>query len=93
MRENAAGPVSESTTAVRRVMQSILTEREQDVLRTTFHWHDPTREHQKLPEAVLADLVQRWNTTPDNIRQIRSRALKKLKDALRSVVARPSNKR
>jgi DNA-directed RNA polymerase sigma subunit (sigma70/sigma32) len=74
-------------------MQSTLTEREEDVLRTTFHWHDPTKEHQKLPEAVLSNLAKRWKTTPDNIRQIRSRALRKLKDALESVVARPSNER
>jgi len=91
--ENAVEPVSETTAEVCRVMQSILTEREQDVLRTTYHWYDPTREHQKLPEAVLSDLAQRWDTTPDNIRQIRSRALKRLKDALRSVVAPPSDER
>ena len=91
MPENTAEPVSETTAEVCRVMQAILTEREQDVLRTTFHWYDPAREHQKLPEAVLSELAERWNTTPENIRQIRSRALRRLKDALRSAVARPSN--
>ena len=91
--EKADEPVSEKTTDVCRVMQSTLTEREEDVLRTTYHWYDPTKEHQKLPEAVLSSLAKRWNTTPDNIRQIRSRALRKLKDALESVVARPSDER
>ena len=86
-------PVSEITADVCRVMQSTLTDREEDVLRTTYHWYDPTKEHQKLPEAVLSSLAKRWNTTPDNIRQIRSRALRKLKDALESVVARPSDER
>src|SRR5271166_4594264 len=85
--------VSEITADVWRVMQSNLTDREEDVLRTTYHWYDPTKEHQKLPEAVLSSLAKRWNTTPDNIRQIRSRALRKLKDALESVVARPSDER
>jgi RNA polymerase sigma factor (sigma-70 family) len=91
--EKADEAVSEITADVWRVMQSTLTEREEDVLRTTFHWHDPTKEHQKLPEAVLSNLAKRWKTTPDNIRQIRSRALRKLKDALESVVARPSDER
>lgn len=91
--EHSGEPVSETTAEVRRLMQSILTDREEDVLRTTFHWYDPTKEHQKLPEEVLAELARRWNTTPDNIRQIRSRALRKLKDALGSVAARPSSER
>lgn len=85
--------VSEITADVCRVMRSTLNAREEDVLRTTFHWHDPTREYRRLPEAVLSDLAKRWDTTPDNIRQIRSRALKKLKSALESVVARPSDER
>jgi DNA-directed RNA polymerase specialized sigma24 family protein len=91
--EKAHETVPEITADVRHVMQSILTEREADVLWTTLHWHDPTKEHQKLPEAVLSNLAKRWKTTPDNIRQIRSRALRKLKDALESVVARPSEER
>jgi DNA-directed RNA polymerase specialized sigma24 family protein len=93
VREKADEPVSEITAGVCRVMQSTLTEREADVIWTTLHWHDPTKEHQKLPEAVLSILAKRWNTSPDNIRQIRSRALRKLKDALESVVARPSDER
>lgn len=63
--EKADEAVSEITADVCRVMQSTLTEREEDVLRTTFHWHDPTKEHQKLPEAVLSNLAKRWKTTPE----------------------------
>ena len=85
------GAVSDKTTAVRHLIESILTDREQDVILTTFHWYDPDRAHQKLPEHVLSDLARRWNTSQDNIRQIRSRALSKLKPALESVVARTSN--
>ena len=91
--EKQEEPVSEITADVCRAMRSTLNDREEDVLRTTFHWHDPTREHQRLPETALSDLAKRWDTTPDNIRQIRSRALRKLKDALESVVARPSEER
>jgi RNA polymerase sigma factor (sigma-70 family) len=88
---NLDGAVSEKTTAVRHVIDSILSDREQDVILTTFHWHDPEKAHQKLPEHVLSDLARRWNTSQDSIRQIRSRALSKLKPALESVVARASN--
>jgi RNA polymerase sigma factor (sigma-70 family) len=83
--------VSDKTTTVRHLIESILSDREQDVILTTFHWYDPDRAHQKLPENVLSDLACRWNTSQDNIRQIRSRALSKLKPALESVVARTSN--
>jgi RNA polymerase sigma factor (sigma-70 family) len=86
-------PVSNTTKRICELMGSILGEREQDVLRTTFHWHDPTKEHQKLPAPVLADLASRWKTTPENVRQIRSRALNKLKAALEADVANPPDKR
>ena len=58
---------------------------------TTLQWYDPCRQHQKLPDHVLSGLATRWSTTQDNIRQIRSRAMKKLKLALGSVVAPSSN--
>jgi len=65
-----------------RVMDEVLEERERDVLRVTFHWHDPERDHQKLPDEAVEELARRWNLKPDNIRQIRRRALQKLKAAL-----------
>ncbi len=37
------GAVSDKTTAVRHLIESILTDREQDVILTTFHWYDPDR--------------------------------------------------
>lgn len=54
-----------------------LSEREQDVLRVTALYHR-AGEHQRLPNAVSAELAARWGTTNENIRAIRSRALKKL---------------
>jgi RNA polymerase sigma factor (sigma-70 family) len=86
-------PVSKTTKRICELMGSILGEREEDVLRTTFHWHDAMKKHQKLPAPVLADLASRWKTTPENIRQIRSRALTKLKAALEADVAQPPDKR
>lgn len=56
-----------------------LTEREQDVLRVTALYHRAGNA-QRLPNAVSAELATRWNTTNENIRAIRSRAIKKLTD-------------
>jgi RNA polymerase sigma factor (sigma-70 family) len=91
--EPEQGPASEEAVRVGRVMQEVLNAREQDVLRTTYQWYDPARTHQKLPETVLADLARRWGTTSENIRQIRARALRKIKDALGSDPAHPADER
>ena len=59
-----------------------LSDRERDiVLENAFHmtFHG---KHQRLPNEVSAALVRRWNTTPENIRAIRSRTYKKIKEAL-----------
>lgn len=76
-----------------RVMDEVLDERERDVLRITYHWHDPDRDHQKLPDEAVEELARRWNLKPDNIRQIRRRALRKLKAALPPVATPDANGR
>ena len=63
---------------VRAAVES-LTEREQMVLRVTFQWYEPGREHQRLPNDVTAELANTLQTTPENLRQIRRRALAKLR--------------
>jgi RNA polymerase sigma factor (sigma-70 family) len=55
-----------------------LSEREQDVLRVTALYLR-AGDHQRLPNAVSAELAARWGTTSENIRAIRSRAMKKLR--------------
>lgn len=80
--EHEQCPQSASSDEVCRVMERVLSEREQDVLRVTFHWHDPAKDHQKLPDEAVDELARLWNLKPDNIRQIRRRALQKLKNAL-----------
>jgi RNA polymerase sigma factor (sigma-70 family) len=55
-----------------------LSDREQDVLRVTA-LYQRAGDHQRLPNAVSAELAARWDTTSENIRAIRSRAMKKLK--------------
>ncbi|MEO0461226.1 MAG: sigma-70 family RNA polymerase sigma factor [Myxococcota bacterium] len=56
-----------------------LSERERDVLRVTFHHHRAGEKHQRLPNDVARDLAATWDTTPENLRQIRRRALNKVK--------------
>ena len=66
---------------IERVRQAVgsLSEREQLVIRVTFHWYQPGREHQRLPNDVAADLAASLHTTPENLRQIRRRALRKIR--------------
>ena len=61
-----------------------LSEREQDVLRVSALYQKTGEAHQRLPNEVSAELAVRWGTTNDNIRAIRSRAMKKLKSYLLS---------
>ncbi len=61
-----------------------LPEREQHVLRVTYQWYRPDKKHQRLPHGVVANLAETLGTTPVNIRQMRSRALKKIEQYLRS---------
>lgn len=56
-----------------------LSDREQDVLRVSALYYRAT-EHQRLPNEVLQELARRWETSGENIRAIRSRALKKVQN-------------
>lgn len=60
-----------------------LTEREQDVLRVTA-LYQRAGDHQRLPNAISAELAARWGTSNENIRAIRFRAMKKLTDFVTS---------
>jgi RNA polymerase sigma factor (sigma-70 family) len=70
---------------VQRLREALLhlTTREQWVLRVTFQYYQPDKDHQRLPNAVCAELAQTLRTTPQNLRQIRRRALAKLARRLR----------
>lgn len=73
-------PVSKPSPQHQRVRDAIdaLTKREQLVIQVTFQWYQPDRDHQRLPNDVAADLAATLGTTPENLRQIRRRALKKI---------------
>lgn len=55
-----------------------LTERERDVLAVSALYYR-AGEHQRLPNAASAELASRWGITNDNVRAIRTRAMKKLR--------------
>lgn len=59
---------------------SSLSEREKYVLMTYMQYFDPTEPNRHLPDELLKNICIKFNTTPDNIRQIKSRAIKKMKD-------------
>jgi len=73
---------SAGETAVRQAIER-LSEREQLVLRTTLQWYRPEKAHQRLPNDVAADLARTLSTTPENLRQIRRRAMKKVAEYVR----------
>ena len=82
--QQIAGPADadagdpERITAVRAAITA-LNEREQIVIRTTFQWYAPDQPNQRLPNDVAAELAQTLQTTPENLRQLRRRAMAKIK--------------
>jgi len=56
-----------------------LTAKERTVIRVTFEWYRPGSPHQRLPNGVVADLAKTLETTPENLRQIRRRAMVKIR--------------
>ncbi|MGI8835653.1 MAG: RNA polymerase sigma factor [Pyrinomonadaceae bacterium] len=78
---------SPSTSANRLLLDEAidsLSEREQIVLRTTFQYYQPGKQNQHLPHDVVEDLAKSLETTSDNVRQIRSRALRKINQHIKS---------
>ncbi|MBN1344545.1 MAG: sigma-70 family RNA polymerase sigma factor [Phycisphaerae bacterium] len=81
-----APPTQQATTPrIERVREAILSlsRREQIVIRVTMQWYQPDQAHQRLPNDVAAELAATLKTTPENIRQIRRRAMRKLEAYLR----------
>ncbi len=70
---------------VERVREALerLSEKEQTVIRITFQWYRPGQTHQRLPNDVAAELAGTLRTTPENLRQIRRRALQKIRRFVR----------
>ena len=85
---DAEAPPSPELELVLDAMQQ-LSDREQDVLRVTA-LYQRAGDHQRLPNAVSAELAARWGTTNENIRAIRSRAMKKLRELVERQSAQQS---
>lgn len=57
----------------------MLNEREQLVIRTTFQFHRIGKLFQRMPNKDADDLAKQMNTTPENVRKIRQRAMEKIR--------------
>jgi len=82
--EPETAPPSSRSPKLRLMREALdtLSERERDVLRVAALYFRAGEQHQRLPNEVSAELGRRWQTTNENIRAIRSRATKKLKEYL-----------
>ncbi len=87
--EPSKGTPSEMSDRLRAAMQTALTDRERQVIRVVAQYDDPLHPGRHLPEDVLSDLERQLGTTRENIRQIKSRALRKLKAAIGDQAAGP----
>jgi RNA polymerase sigma factor (sigma-70 family) len=56
-----------------------LSEKERDVLIVWAEYYRFGSKFQRLPDDISASLAERWNTTPGNVRQIRKRAIDKIR--------------
>jgi RNA polymerase sigma factor (sigma-70 family) len=70
---------------IQRLIQVLaqLPEREVDVLRVWAMYYKPGEKHQRLPDEVSQRLAEKWNTTPENIRQIRKRACDQIREIMK----------
>jgi RNA polymerase sigma factor (sigma-70 family) len=56
----------------------LLSDVEQTVLRATMFWWQGDQQHQRMPHTALLELSKQIGKSPENIRQIRARSVKKL---------------
>ena len=61
-----------------------LAEREREVLVASYAWYDKSQGWHRMPDSELAALAAKYQTTPVNIRKIRSRAKEKVEDYVNS---------
>lgn len=87
--EPELSPPSSRSPKLRLMREALdtLSERERDVLRVAALYFRPGEPHQRLPNEVAAELARRWQTNNENVRAIRSRATKKLKQYLEARLA------
>jgi RNA polymerase sigma factor (sigma-70 family) len=76
-------PQSHRVKLIREALTT-LTERERHILRVTADWYQADRIHQRVSKAEMGILVRQLETTAVNIRQIRKRAIDKVRDYIGS---------
>lgn len=57
-------------------------ERDRTICLVTAQYYRPSHPHQRLPSEVVQDLANTFDTTPENIRQIRKRVLARIRGRL-----------
>lgn len=67
-----------------RLALATLTPREREVLVASYAWYDSSQNCHRMPDAELAALAAKYQTTPVNIRKIRSRAKEKVEQYINS---------
>ena len=87
---NLAGVIDENQNAVQvpetkrltllKAGFDLLSESEQTVLRATMFWWQPDQQHQRMPHEAMEQLSKQIGKSVANIRQIRARAIKELKE-------------
>jgi len=82
----ATAPEDGRVELVREALEQ-LSPREQLVLRVTFQWYRLGCENQRLPSDVVEELSVTLGTTPENLRQIRRRALQRVRRLMNEVTA------
>jgi RNA polymerase sigma factor (sigma-70 family) len=55
-----------------------LSDVERDILIATFEYYQRGQKQQRLPHAVVEEICETYNISPDNLRQVRGRAIKKI---------------
>jgi RNA polymerase sigma factor (sigma-70 family) len=88
-------PPEKESEVVRLIEEELdaMTEREQVVLRTTMEYFKPGETNQRLPNAVAATLAKQLGTTTQNVRAIRSRACRKIRERVETHLAAARGKR
>ena len=72
-------PVNEKRLARIEEAMATLSDREAHVLRVTSQFHRHGKKFQRLPNVVVEELASSLNTTPENLRKIRERARRKVR--------------
>lgn len=87
-RESPVRTLSRDDELVRRGLREVLNDRERAVVEAYSMYYDPERDLQRPPDGVVEELCRLLDTTAENLRQLRVRSLRKLKEFIEAERAR-----